>query len=300
MPKTQAIGNLALAGFDDIFNVRKPESGEMITVIPLSELYPPEFHPFQVNDDEAMGRLVRSVKRYGVREPGLARPHKDGAGNPCGGYELLCGNRRKLACELAGLSSLPVIIRKMSDDEAVIAMVDSNLEQREKLLFSEKAWAYRIKMEALNHNGVKADMDSVEVLAKQTGESKNQIFRLIRLTELVPDLLDKVDAKKLAFNPAVELSYLSRKEQATVVEAMAKYEIKPSLSQAVQLKKLKKTGILTTDAIDKILAEDKKPPEEKIAETMRFREYFPPEYSQKQIEAVIVKLLTEWQTRVAV
>ena len=194
-------GSLALAGYSDIFNVGA--DGEVIREIQLAELFPPEFHPFQVNDDEAMQSLAESVKLYGIREPGLARPRAEG------GYELLSGNRRKLACELAGLTTLPVIVRELGDDDAAIAMVDSNLQQREKLLFSERAWAYRIKMEALNHNGVKADMHSVEVLALQTGEKRSQIFRLIRLTELVVDLLDNVDARKLAFNPAVELSYLS-------------------------------------------------------------------------------------------
>jgi len=184
--------------------------GERIIEISLEELHPPEFHPFHVNDDEAMERLTLNIKQYGVREPGLVRPRTDG------GYELLAGNRRKRACELAELPTMPVIIREMTDSDATIAMVDSNLEQREKLLYSEKAWAYKVKMEALNHNGVKAEMHSVEVLVAQTGESKNQIFRLIRLTELVCTLLDKVDTKQLAFNPAVELSYLSQAEQTAV------------------------------------------------------------------------------------
>ena len=266
---------------------RNIASGEVIVEISINELYPPEFHPFQVNDDEAMQRLVRSIKQYGIREPGLVRPRENG------GYELIAGNRRKRACELAGLSTLPVIIRNMSDDQAIIAIVDSNLEQRENILFSEKAWAYRIKMEALNHNGVKADMHSVEFLVKQTGESKNQIFRFIRLTELIPSLLDKLDEKKLAFNPAVELSYLSRTEQVAVSEAMAKYEIKPSLSQTVRFKKMKQTGKLTVKAIDKILAEEKKPQRGEPIGTMRFRRFFPPEYSQKQIEEFIMKLLKE-------
>ena len=288
------MGSLALAGYNDIFNVGKPIDGECIIEVALSELFPPDFHPFQVNDDQSMQRLVRSVKRYGVREPGLARPREDG------GYELLAGNRRKRACELAELPALPVIVREMNDDEAVIAMVDSNLEQREKLLFSEKAWAYRVKMEALNHNGIKADMTSVEVLVEQTGESKNQIFRLIRLTELVPDLLDMVDAKKLAFNPAVELSYLTRKQQAAVVEAMAKYEIKPSLSQAVRLKKIEQdeSQTLTVEMIDEILSEEKKPATPKNANP--YLRFFPENYTKKQMDTVIVQLLTEWKSGVAV
>ena len=212
MPKKTEIGNLALAGYDELFasttattepsNIIKPDFiGECVVKIPLTELHPPEFHPFHVNDDEAMDRLAANIKLYGVREPGLARPRADG------GYELLAGNRRKRACELAEVSTLPVIIREMSDDAAVIAMVDSNLEQRETLLYSEKAWAYKVKMETLNHNGVKGDKHSYEVLMEQTGESKNQIFRLIRLTDLIIGLLDMVDSKKIAFNPAVELSY---------------------------------------------------------------------------------------------
>jgi len=263
-----------------------------ITEIPLAELYPPDFHPFEVKDDPAMSRLVRSVKRYGVREPGLARPRAEG------GYELLAGNRRKRACELAGIAAMPVIIREMDDDSAAIAMVDSNLEQRESLLFSEKAWAYRTKLEALNHKGIKGDGLSVDILCEQTGESKNQIFRLVRLTELVPDLLDKVDAKQLPFAPAVEWSYLIRVEQATVVSAMAKYAVKPSLSQAVRLKKLSQSGELTAQAIDAVFAEAKKPP--KLDEELRqFRKFFPDGYTQKQKVQIITDLLRVWQTNQA-
>ncbi|GHV37683.1 hypothetical protein FACS18949_18020 [Clostridia bacterium] len=207
---------------------------ERVTYLPLTDLYPPEFHPFQVNDDQSMTRLANSVARYGVREPGLARSRTDG------GYELLCGNRRKRACEIAGLTTMPVVIREMDYDDAVIAMVDSNLETRERILPSEKAWAYRVKLEALNHRGVQSDTPgqlSVDVLVEQTSESKNQIFRLIRLTELIVTLTDKVDAKLLSFNPAVELSYLSQKEQSLVAAAMERLEVKPSLSQAQRLKK---------------------------------------------------------------
>ncbi|MCL2815106.1 MAG: ParB/RepB/Spo0J family partition protein, partial [Oscillospiraceae bacterium] len=229
MPKTQTIGNLALAGYNDIF---KPTVKPIIITndnsyveIPLEELYPPDFHPFQVNDDEAMKRLVRNIKQYGVREPGLARPRAEG------GYELLCGNRRKRACELAEIPTLPVIIRELDDDEAAIALVDSNLERRETLLYSERAWAYRVKLEAMNHRGSKSDTQgqlSVDILCEQTGESKNQIFRLVRLTELIAALIDKVDAKQLAFNPAVELSYLSISEQTAIADAMEKHDVKPS------------------------------------------------------------------------
>lgn len=286
-------GNLALAGYGDIFNIGMSD-GEQITELPLSELHPPEFHPFQVNNDAAMKSLVESVKRYGVREPGLVRKRTEG------GYELLCGNRRKMACEIAGIPTLPAIIRELDDHSAAIAMVDSNLQQREKLLYSEKAWAYRVKMEALNHSGVKGESYSFEIMVAQTGESKNQIFRIIRLTELVPALLDKVDARQLAFNPAVELSYLSRSEQSAVLDAMARYEVKPSLSQAVRLKKLKQDGKLTLGTIDMVLAEEKKPPKGEPTGSARYRRFFPPNYSSKQIDAVIVSLLNEWKSGAAV
>jgi len=293
VPNQFTSGNLALAGFNDIFNVGTAD-GTQIAEISLSELHAPEFHPFQVNDDSAMQSLVQSITQYGVREPGLARPKEDG------GYELLCGNRRKHACELAGLTTMPVIIREMDDDTATITMVDSNLEQREKILPSEKAWAYRIKMEALNHNGVKGDMHSVDILMEQTGDKKNKIFALIRLTELIPDLLDKVDANQLAFNAAVSLSYLSRKEQTMVVDVMGKYEIKPSHSQALRLKTLNKEGKLTDIEIEKILSEEKKSPKVKPISTTQFQEFFPSGYSQAQMEAVIIKLLTTWKLDVAV
>ena len=228
-------GNLALAGYDDIFaSSNAPAAGESIVKISLEELLPPDYHPFQVTDDAAMDRLVKSIMRYGVREPGLVPPRLDG------GYELLVGNRRKRACDLAGLPELPVIIHEIDDDEAVLVMVDSNLEQRETLLPSEKAWAYRMKLDALNHRGARSDTPgqlSVDILCEQTGESKNTVFRFIRLTELVPALADRVDARKLAFNPAVELSYLTRTEQGMVLDCMAKYQIKPSLSQAQRMKK---------------------------------------------------------------
>ena len=292
MAKMQTSGNLALAGFDGIFKSSTNNmTGESIVEIALSELYAPEFHPFMVLDDASMTRLSENIKRYGVREPGLARPRSDG------GYELLCGNRRRRACEIADIPTMPVIVRELDDDSAAICMVDSNLEQRETLLPSEKAWAYRVKMEALNHSGVKGDMLSVEVLVEQTGESKNQIFRFIRLTELVNALLDKVDAKQLAFNPAVELSYLSQIEQTAVASAMENHEAKPSLSQAVRLKKMKQSGELSVDMIDAMLAEAKKPPKGEPAGSTRFREYFPPGYSQKQIDAVIVELLNDWKSR---
>ena len=294
--RNQTDGTLALTGFDDIFKSGTPAlSGEHIVHIPLSDLHEPTDHPFLVKDDDAMSRLVKSIKRYGVREPGLARPHAEG------GYELLAGNRRKRGCELAGIATLPVIIREMDDDTAAIAMVDSNLEQRESLLFSEKAWAYRTKLEALNHSGIKGDGLSVDVLVEQTGESKNQIFRFVRLTELIPDLLDKVDAKQLAFNPAVELSYLSRKEQAMVVDAMARYAVKPSLSQAQQLKKMSKDGDgITRHEVESILSEPKKSPDKATPAISEYKRFFPKGYTDEQMDTVITELLTKWKARAAV
>ena len=181
-------GNLALAGYDDIFNVSRIHDGECVIEMPLEELFPPEFHPFQVNDDAAMARLAQKVKQYGVLVPGLVRPRADG------GYELVCGNRRKRACELAGFQTMPVIIREMDDHIAALAMVDTNLDQRDVILPSEKAWAYKVMMDALNHNGVKGEQHSYEIMVERTGESKNQIFRVIRLTDLIVTLADKVDA----------------------------------------------------------------------------------------------------------
>lgn len=274
-----------------------PKGGALETIcvieIPIINLYPPGFHPFQVNDDDAMEQLVKSVKRYGVREPGLARPRAEG------GCELIAGNRRKRACELAGISTLPVIIREMDDSTATIAMVDSNLMHRETILPSEKAWAYRVKLEALNHNGIKGDAHSVDVLAAQTGESRNQIYRFVRLTELIVTLLDKVDARQLAFNPAVELSYLSITEQTAVADAMSEHEVKPSFSQAVRLKKLKQSGGLTIDIIYAVLSESKRPPKGEATGSARYRRYFPPEYSPKQIDEVIINLLSEWSVKTA-
>jgi ParB family chromosome partitioning protein len=286
-----AKNNITLTGFEDIFNVGAPQVGERVQTIALTELHAPDCHPFQVSDDKAMTRLVESVKRFGVREPGLARPHPDGVG-----YELLCGNRRKRACQLAGLEKMPVIIRELDDDHAVISMVDSNLQQREKILPSERAWAYKMKMDALNHNGVKADKLSCEVMAEQTGESVAQIFRFIRLTELVEKLLDRVDSRELALTPAVELSYLSFDEQHVVVDCMGSYQIKPSLSQAVRLKKLSRDGKLTAEMIDGILSEEKRSEIPKTDKALgKFKRFFPESYTARQMESVIVTLLQNWK-----
>jgi len=290
--KPMTAGNLALANFDDIFKISTGYAdGERVVMMPTADLHPPEFHPFIVKDDEAMSRLAESVKEYGVRDPGLARPRTDG------GYELICGNRRKRACELADVATMPVIIRDLSDDLSAIIMVDSNLEQRERILPSEKAWAYKVMMDSLNHSGVKGESHSYEIMVERTGVSKNQLFRIIRLTELIVTLLDKVDANQLAFNPAVELSYLTQKEQTAVAEAMAAHGVKPSLSQAVRLKKMKQGGKLTIEAIDRMFAEEKKPPKGEPTGSARYRRFFPANYSPKQIDGIIVELLTEWKAK---
>ena len=296
MQRKQVVGNLALTGFDDIFKptisvVENNQDGKIVE-IPLSELYSPEFHPFNVNDDDAMNRLAESVKQYGIREPGLVRPRADN------GFELLCGNRRKRACELAGLEKMPVIICDLDDSNATIVMVESNLHQREKILPSERAWAYRVMMEALHHNGVKGDSHSYETMVERTGVKKSQLFRIIRLTELTVILLDKVDTNQLAFNPAVQLSYLSVPEQTAVAEAMAAYDIKPTLSQAKRLRELKKDGKLDPDMINAILSEEKQIPKSEQTCPPQYRKYFPQDYSPEQIEAVIVKLLEDWKAGV--
>ena len=297
MPRSKIEGNLALTGYNDIFKTTtvlfKNASIESVVDMPLENLYPPEFHPFQVIDDESMSQLAISIRQYGVCEPGLARPRPDG------GYELLCGNRRKRACEKVGITSMPIIIRELDDDDAIILMCDSNLQQREKLLLSEKAWAYKIKMDALNHKGIKGDKISSEIIAEQSGDSRSQIFRLIRLTELIVGLLDKVDSGKIAFNPAVEISYLSLKEQSEVVSVIESNDIKPSLSQAVKLKKLKQDGKLTTEQIHSVLTGEKPRPTSSEKVTNPYSKFFPSTYSQKQIDDVIIELLTEWKARSA-
>ena len=284
---------LILTGFNDIFNASTAD-GERVTEVPVAELHAPDCHPFQVNDDDAMTLLADSIREYGVREPGLARPRAEG------GYELLCGNRRKRGCIIAGLATMPVIIRELDDDSAAIAMVDSNLQQRETLLYSEKAWAYKIRLEALKHKGVKSGLHSADEIASQTGDNKCKVFKIIRLTELVEVLLDKVDAHELAFNTAVELTHLEYDEQFIVADLMVKYGVKPSLSQAVRLKKMKQAGTLTNAVIDEVLSEKKDSPVSETKITLHYRKYFPPEYSPKQIEAVIIGLLTDWKARAVV
>jgi len=293
MSRKQTTGNFSLTDYDDIFNVGEIIDSEYIVEIALSDLYPPEFHPFHVTDNEAMYRLAESVRQYGVREPGLARPRVEG------GYELLCGNRRKRACELAGRTAMPIIVRNIDDASAVLIMVDSNLDHRDRILPSEKAWAYKVMMGALNHRGVKGERHSFEIMVERTGESKNQIFRMIRLTELIVTLADMVDANQLAFNPAVELSCLTVMEQTAVADVMARLEVKPSLSQAQRMKKASQDSGLTLHEIESILSKPKKPQRVEHLTTERLREYFPTDYSPDQMESVIIELLTAWKKRMA-
>ena len=269
-------------------------------MIPLDELHPFAHHPFKVKDDEAMQDTVESVKTYGVLVPAIARPREEG------GYELVAGHRRHRASLLAGLAEMPVIVRAMDDDEATIIMVDSNL-QRETLLPSERAFAYRMKLEALKHQGLRTDLTSVQVgqklnaremVAKGTGKSAVQIQRFIRLTYLVPPLLDMVDEHKVAFNPAVELSYLTSEEQTALLDAMDSEQSTPSLSQAQRLKKFSQEGRLSEDVMRAILSEEKKPEVGKITlSSDKLRRYFPKSYTPQQMEQTIFRLLEQWQRR---
>jgi len=296
------LGNDALSGYGSIFKstekiADKISDGETIVHIPLEELHPPDFHPFHVNDDESMTRLADNIKLYSVREPGIARPRKDDDGTHIGGYELLIGNRRKRGSELAECPTMPIIVRELDDNDAIIAMVDSNLEQRDRLLPSERAWAYKIKMEALNHKGIKGDKLSAVLVAEQYGDSRSQVFHMMRLTDLVIGLLDKVDNGKLSFNAAVELSSLSQSEQHEVVWAMEHNEMKPSHSQAVKLRKSKQEGTLTKELIRTLLSEAKTKTPAKDKEVIRYRKYFPDSFTTKQIDEVILELLEEYQAK---
>ena len=301
MPRKNA--NVSLKSFDDIFSTeesRQEEKLEHIQQIPLSDLHAFEGHPFRVVDDEEMQKVVDSVKEFGILTPLIARP------DPYGGYEIISGHRRLHASELAGLESVPVIVREMDDDEAIICMVDANL-QRENILPSERAWAYRMKMDALKHQGVGRNTTSTQVgwksetaaiIGKEAGDSKNQVRRYIRLTELLPELLDMVDSKKLAFNPAVELSYLKPNEQKDFLEAMDAAQATPSLSQAQRIKKLSQAGMCTLDAMCEVMSEEKKDDLSKVTISHDvLRKYFPRSYTPKQMEAQIIKLLDQWQKR---
>lgn len=295
--------NIVLKSVDDIFQTeenRADAQRERVQEIPLDQLKPFRNHPFKVRDDQRMLDTVDSIREYGVLVPAIARP------DPEGGYELISGHRRKRGCEMAGLQTMPVIIRNLDDDAAVLVMVDSNI-QREELLPSERAFAYRMKLEAIERvkgrpkkvGQVVPDFQgkrSTEIVADGTGESYKQVQRYIRLTELIPELLDMVDERKLAFNPAVEVSYLKRDEQRMLLEAMDAEQTTPSLSQAQRLKKFSQEGKLTEEAMSAIMSEEKKSEMDKV--TLRsdtLRRYFPKSYTPKQMEQTIIKLLDVWQ-----
>ena len=294
--------NIVLKSVDDIFQTeenRADAQRERVQEIPLDQLKPFRNHPFKVRDDQRMLDTVDSIREYGVLVPAIARP------DPEGGYELISGHRRKRGCEMAGLQTMPVIIRDLDDDAAVLVMVDSNI-QREELLPSERAFAYKMKLEALKHQGARTDRTSgqvvqksklsVEIVAEQAGENYKQVQRYIRLTELISELLDMVDERKLAFNPAVEVSYLKRDEQRMLLEAMDAEQTTPSLSQAQRLKKFSQEGRLTEEAMSAIMSEEKKSDMDKV--TLRsdtLHKYFPKSYTPKQMEQTIIKLLDVWQ-----
>ena len=301
MPKSGL--NVALKGLDDLFSTeenRQEEQREQVQQIPIDALHPFTNHPFKVLDDEAMTRTVESIAQYGVLAPLIARPR------PEGGYEIISGHRRQYAAKLAGLDTLPVIVRQMSDDAAVILMVDSNL-QREHILPSERAFAYKMKLEALKNQGARSDLTSdqvgqklwsVEQVASDAGESKTQIQRFIRLTNLVPELLDMVDEKKIAFNPAVELSYLDEAQQRDFLEAMEDTQNAPSLSQALQLKKIAQQGEFSYEKAFDVMGQEKKSEKDTVTiKNETLRKYFPRSYTPKQMEEKIIQLLDAWQKK---
>ena len=301
MPKSNA--NLALKGLDEMFSTeesRQEQKREQVQQIPIEELFPFKEHPFKVLDDEAMQRTVESVAQYGVLAPLIARPC------PEGGYEIISGHRRQHAAELAGLDTLPVIVREMTDDAAVILMVDSNL-QRENILPSERAFAYKMKLEALKNQGARSDLTSGQIgpklrsdeqVALDAGESRKQVQRLIRLTNLIPELLDLVDEKKISFNPAVELSYLDEAQQRDFLQAMDETQNAPSLSQAQRMKKLAQEEKFTYEAAFAIMGEAKKDELDKVViKNDTLKKYFPRSYTPRQMEDVIIKLLEQWQRR---
>ncbi|RGC18779.1 ParB/RepB/Spo0J family partition protein [Faecalibacterium prausnitzii] len=300
MPKNSL--NVSLKGADDIFSTeesRQEQQREQVQQIPIGELFPFKNHPFKVLDDESMQRTVESVEQYGVLSPLIARPR------PEGGYEIISGHRRQHAAQLAGLDTLPVIVRQMDDDAAVLLMVDSNL-QRENILPSERAFAYKMKLEALKNQGARSDLTSVQVAPKlstekigeEVGMSKDNVKRYIRLTNLVPELLDMVDEKKIAFNPAVELSYLDESQQRDFLEAMNDTQNAPSLSQAQRLKKLAQEGHFSYDVAFAVMGEEKKDELDKVViKNDTLRKYFPRSYTPKQMEDTIIKLLEQWQRK---
>ena len=296
-------GNLALKGLDDLFSTeenRQEEQREQVQQIPIDELHPFTNHPFKVLDDEAMTRTVESIAQYGVLAPLIARPRPDGDG-----YEIISGHRRQYAAKLAGLDTLPVIVRQMSDDAAVILMVDSNL-QREHILPSERAFAYKMKLDAIKNQGARSDLTSTQVAQKlsvekvgdDAGVSKDTIRRFIRLTNLIPELLDMVDEKKISFNPAVELSYLDESQQRDFLEAMDGTQNAPSVSQAQQLKKMAQCGEFTYKKAFDILGQEKKSEQDTVTiKNDILRKYFPRSYTPRQMEEKIIQLLDAWQKK---
>ena len=296
-------GNLALKGLDDLFSTeenRQEEQREQVRQIPIGELFPFKNHPFKVLDDDSMSDTVESVKQYGVLSPLIARPR------PKGGYEIISGHRRQHAAQLAGLDTLPVIVRQMDDDAAVLLMVDSNL-QRENILPSERAFAYKMKLEAIKNQGVRSDLTSPQVaskfrsddeVAKGQGISGDTVRRFIRLTNLIPELLDMVDNKTVSFNPAVELSYLSPEQQQEVIRAMDDTQNFPSVSQAKRIKKLAQDGTFTTETVVAIMGEEKKSELDTVTiKNDTLKKYFPRSYTPKQMEDTIIKLLEQWQKK---
>ena len=302
MPKNSL--NVSLKGADDIFSTeesRQEQQREQVQQIPIGELFPFKNHPFKVLDDESMQRTVESVEQYGVLSPLIARPR------PEGGYEIISGHRRQHAAQLAGLDALPVIVRNMDDDAAVLLMVDSNL-QRENILPSERAFAYKMKLEAIKNQGARSDLTSgqivqksklsIERVAEDAGEGYKTVQRFIRLTNLIPELLDMVDEKKIAFNPAVELSYLDESQQRDFLEAMNDTQNAPSLSQAQRLKKLAQEGNFSYDVAFAVMGEEKKDELDKVViKNDTLRKYFPRSYTPKQMEDTIIKLLDQWQRK---
>ena len=302
MPKNSL--NVSLKGADDIFSTeesRQEQQREQVQQIPIGELFPFKNHPFKVLDDESMQRTVESVEQYGVLSPLIARPR------PEGGYEIISGHRRQHAAQLAGLDALPVIVRNMDDDAAGLLMVDSNL-QRENILPSERAFAYKMKLEAIKNQGARSDLTSgqivqksklsIERVAEDAGEGYKTVQRFIRLTNLVPELLDMVDEKKIAFNPAVELSYLDEAQQRDFLEAIEDTQNAPSLSQAQRLKKLAQEGHFSYDVAFAVMGEEKKDELDKVViKNDTLRKYFPRSYTPKQMEDTIIKLLEQWQRK---
>ena len=298
MPKNGA--NISLTSYDDIFTTEESRQSEQIQQIPIADLHPFKDHPFKVLDDEAMQKTVESVAQFGVLAPLVVRPREEG------GYEIISGHRRQHAAELAGLKTLPVIVRNMDDDQAVIHMVDSNL-QRESILPSERAFAYKMKLEAIKNQGARSDLtssqvgmklQSLDIVGKDAGDSRNQVHRYIRLTNLIPELLELVDQKKISFNPAVELSYLTDSEQRDFFEAMQDTQNAPSLSQAQRIKKLSQEGKCSYDAIYDIMGEEKKAEMDRVTiKNDVLRKYFPKSYTPRQMEETILKLLEQWQKK---